>query len=63
MSFVKVTKSQRKKMYQEGGYRERSIMKNAKCVTNKAGRKDCVVFHDTKNERTATYRFGRGRVN
>lgn len=63
MAFIKVSKSQRQKMFREGGYRERDIMRNASCVTNALGRKDCVRFHDTRHGRTATYRYGRGWVN
>lgn len=63
MAFVKVTRAQRQKMFREGGYREREIMKNSTCVTTDLGRKDCVKFHDTKHGRTATYRYGRGWVN
>lgn len=62
MPFVKVSKSQRAKMFREGGFREREVMKNSSCVTKRKGYKDCVTFHDTKNNRTATYRYGRGWV-
>lgn len=62
MPFVKVSKSDRAKMYRVGGFRERSIMKNAKFVTNYAlGQKDCIKFHDTKNGKTAVYSKKRGR--
>ena len=37
MAFVKVSKAQRQKMFREGGYRERDIMKKSTCVTNSAG--------------------------
>ena len=63
MAFVKVSKAQRDKMYREGGYRERDIMKKSSCVTKSKYYKDCVTFHDTKNTRTATYKYGRGWVN
>ncbi|MCI8988820.1 MAG: hypothetical protein HFK05_03590 [Clostridia bacterium] len=63
MAFIKVSRSARCQMFREGGYREREIMKNATCVTNDLGRKDCVKFHDTKHGKTATYRYGRGWVN
>ena len=62
MAFVSVSKTARKKMFREGGYREREIMKNSVCTTTALGRKDCVKFHD-KNGNTATYRYGRGWVN
>lgn len=62
MAFVKVSRAQRQKMFREGGYREREIMKNSIFVTTDLGRKDCVKFHDTKG-RTATYCYGRGWVN
>ena len=63
MAFVKVSKAQRQKMFCEGGYRERDIMKKSTCVTNSAGYKGCVTFHDTANGRKATYRYGRGWAN
>ena len=63
MAFVKATDSQKRKMYREGGYRERSIMNNSKCVTKSKGYPGCVTFHDTKNGKTATYRYGRGWIN
>jgi len=62
MAFVKVSDKMRLKMFREGGYREREIMKNSTCVTTALGRKDCVKFHG-KNGKTATYRFGRGWIN
>ena len=62
MPFVKVTKTQKDKMYREGGWRERNIMDNAKCATRKNGMPGCVTFHDGKG-RTATYKKGRGWVN
>lgn len=63
MAFVKISRSDKKKMFSEGGWREKEIMKNATCVTTALGRKDCFKFHDTKNGRTATYRRGRGWIN
>lgn len=63
MAFIKVPTALKKQMFREGGFREREIMKNATCITNALGRKDCVKFHDTKNGRTATYRYGKGWVN
>ena len=62
MAFVSVSKTARQKMFREGCYREREIMKNSVCTTTALGRKDCVKFHD-KNGNTATYRYGRGWVN
>ena len=62
MAFVSGSKTARQKMFREGGYRAREIMKNSVCVTTALGRKDCVKFHD-KNGNTATYRYGRGWVN
>jgi hypothetical protein len=62
MAFIKVSRMARQKMFREGGYREREIMKNSVCTTTALGRKDCVKFHD-KNGNTATYRYGRGWVN
>ena len=62
MAFVSVSKTARQKMFREGGYSEREIMKNSVCTTTALGRKDCVKFHD-KNGNTATYRYGRGWVN
>lgn len=49
-------------MFNEGGYREREIMRNSVYKTTALGRKDCVKFH-TKNGKTAIYRYGRGWVN
>ena len=62
MAFVRVSKTARQKMFREGGYCEREIMKNSVCTATALGRKDCVKFHD-KNGNTATYRYGRGWVN
>ncbi len=62
MAFVKVSKSAWRKMFNEGGYREREIMRNSVYKTTALGRKDCVKFH-TKNGKTAIYRYGRGWVN
>lgn len=61
MAFVKVNRAERQKMYKEGGYREREIMKNAKYTTTALGSKECVKFHG-KDGRTAIYRKGRGWV-
>ena len=33
MAFVSVSKTARQKMFREGGYREREIMKNSVCTT------------------------------
>lgn len=63
MPFVKVSKQQRQKMYREGGWRERDVMKNSVCVTKSKNYPNCVTYHDKKNRRTATYRIGRGWVN
>lgn len=62
MAFVKVSNFNRSKMFREGGFREREIMKKAKCVTSSKHMKNCVTFHDTKNRKSATYCFGRGWV-
>ena len=62
MAFVRVSKAAWQKMFREGGYREREIMKSSVCTTTALGRRDCVKFHD-KNGNTATYRYGRGWVN
>ena len=62
MAFIKVSKKDRAKMYREGGWRERHIMDNAKCVTDNAlGQKDCIKFHDTENGKTAVYSKKHGR--
>ncbi|MDY5263697.1 MAG: hypothetical protein SPH07_01475 [Eubacteriales bacterium] len=62
MAFVKVSKEMKRKMFREGGYREREIMKNSICTTTAYGRKDCVKFHDKKNDKTAVYKYGRGWI-
>lgn len=59
--FVKVSDRQKEKMYREGGYRERKIMENAKCITKGNGMPGCVTFHDGKGKR-ATYKTGRGWI-
>lgn len=38
MAFVGVSKTARQKMFCEGGYREREIMKNSVCTTTALGR-------------------------
>ena len=63
MAFIKVSRTARQKMFREGGYREREIMKNFVCTTTAFGRKDCVKFHDKKHNKTATYCYGRGWIN
>lgn len=63
MAFVKLSKTQKAKMYREGGYREKRIMDNSTCVTTSKGYKGCVRFHDTKHKQTAIYQFGRGWIN
>lgn len=62
MSFVSVSKTARQKMFRDGGFRERDIMKNSICITTALGRKDCVKFH-CKDGKTATYRYGHGLIN
>ena len=61
MAFIKVSKSEKNKMFREGGYRERSIMNDSVCITNAPGMKGCVKFHG-KDGRTAIYRKGRGWI-
>ncbi len=64
MSKVSISWSQRQKMFREGGYREREIMKNATNIyRGYAGNKDCITFVDKKNGKSAVYLPGRGWVN
>ena len=55
MAFVKLSKAEKRKMFNEGGYRERDVMKKANCVTIGKDYKGCIKFHDLKNHRTERF--------
>ena len=62
MAFVRLSKEEKRKLFKEGGYREREIMKTANFVTIGKDYKGCIKFHDLRNHRTALYKYGRGWV-